>query len=71
MKINRYQDINTIDGEAKKDYIDRHSAFIHCDDSAKKGEKFKVKVKIGDAYSHPDDFDHYVAWFNFGMGKKC
>lgn len=43
MKINTYQDITTIEGEAKKDYIDRHSAFIHCDESAKKGEKFKGK----------------------------
>ncbi|MEO1941387.1 MAG: dethiobiotin synthase, partial [Campylobacterales bacterium] len=29
-KINRYQDISQIDKEAKKDYIDRHSPFIHC-----------------------------------------
>lgn len=70
MKINKYQDINTIDGEAKKDYIDRHSAFVYCDDSAKKGEKFKVKVKIGDAYSHPDDLDHYVAWLQLWDGEK-
>lgn len=70
MKINRYQDINTIDGEAKKDYIDRHSAFVYCDNSAKKGEKFKVKVKIGDAYAHPDDFNHYVAWVQLWDGEK-
>ena len=31
MKINRYQDISEIDKDAKKDYIDRHSAFVHCD----------------------------------------
>ena len=39
MKINRYQDISEIDKEAKKDYIDRHSAFVHCAAEAKKGEK--------------------------------
>jgi len=61
-KINRYQDISQIDKEAKKDYIDRHSPFIHCEDSAKKGQKFKVKVKVGNEYSHPDDFDHYIAY---------
>ncbi len=61
MKINRYQDISEIDKEAKKDYIDRHSAFVHCDTTAKKGEKFKVKVRVGDEYKHPDDFDHYIA----------
>ena len=61
-KISRYQDISQIDKEAKKDYIDRHSPFIHCEDSAKKGQKFKVKVKVGNEYSHPDDFDHYIAY---------
>jgi len=28
MKINKYEDISLIDREAKKDYIDRHSAFL-------------------------------------------
>ena len=62
MKINRYVDISTIDREAKKDYIDRHSAFIKCDAKAKAGEKFKVKVVVGDEYKHPDDFDHYISY---------
>jgi superoxide reductase len=69
MKINRYQDISEIDKEAKKDYIDRHSAFVHCDANAKKGEKFKVKVKVGDEYMHPDDFDHYIAWVQLWNGE--
>lgn len=67
-KINRYQDISQIDREAKKDYIDRHSPFIHCEDNAKKGEKFKVKVKVGNEYSHPDDFDHYIAYVQLFNG---
>lgn len=62
MKINRYEDISQIDREAKKDYIDRHSAFVHCEDTAEAGEKFKVKVMVGDEYKHPDDFDHYIQW---------
>lgn len=70
MKINRYQDISQIDREAKKDYIDRHSAFVHCDTTAKKGEKFAVKVKVGDAYTHPDDFDHYIAYVQLWNGEK-
>ena len=61
MKINRYEDISQIDREAKRDFIDRHSAFVHCDSQATKGEKFKVKIKIGDEYKHPDDFDHYIS----------
>lgn len=59
--INRYVDIDTVERESKKDYIDRHSPFIHCADKAKKGEKFAVTVKMGNEYSHPDDFDHYIA----------
>ena len=70
MKVNRYVDISTLDREAKKDYIDRHSAFVHCDDKAKKGEKFKVKVKVGDEYKHPDDTDHYIAWIQLWNGEK-
>ena len=70
MKINRYEDISQIDREAKKDYIDRHSAFVYCDTNASKGEKFKVKVKVGDQYMHPDDPDHYIAWVQLWSGEK-
>ena len=70
MKINRYVDISTIDREAKKDYIDRHSAFVHCEKSATKGEKFKVKVQVGDEYPHPDDFDHYISYVQLWDGEK-
>ncbi|MBE9510364.1 MAG: dethiobiotin synthase [Bacteroidetes bacterium] len=70
MKINKYEDISQIDREAKKDYIDRHSAFVHCENQAKAGEKFKVKVKVGDEYKHPDDPDHYIAWVQLWNGEK-
>ena len=60
-KINRYVDIDQVEKEAKKDYIDRHSPFVHCESSAKKGEAFAVTVKMGNEYTHPDDFDHYIA----------
>ena len=70
MKINKYQDISEIDREAKKDYIDRHSAFVHCDANARAGQKFKVKVKVGDEYAHPDDFDHYIAWVQLWNGEN-
>ena len=62
MKINKYEDISQIEREAKKDYIDRHSAFVHCENKAAAGEKFKVKVMVGDEYKHPDDFDHYIQY---------
>jgi len=59
-KVNRYVDISTVDREAKKDYIDRHSPFIECPTTAKKGEKFSVTVRMGKEYTHPDDPDHYI-----------
>lgn len=68
-KINRYEDISQIDREAKKDYIDRHSPFVHCEDKAKKGEKFAVKVKVGDEYTHPDDYDHYISYVQLWNGE--
>lgn len=59
-KINKYTDISEIDREAKKDYIDRHSPFITCDSSATANEPFEVTVTMGNEYTHPDDFDHYI-----------
>ena len=59
-KINKYVDIDTVEREAKKDLIDRHSPFITVDGDAKKGEMLAVKVKMGNEYTHPDDFDHYI-----------
>lgn len=58
--INRYVDIDQVEKEAKKDYIDRHSPFIHCADSAIKDQIFAVTVKMGNEYQHPDDHDHYI-----------
>lgn len=60
-KINRYVDIDTVEREAKKDYIDRHSPFVHCEKVFKEDEKFKVTVKVGNEYAHPDDFNHFIA----------
>ena len=59
-KINKYVDIDTVEREAKKDLIDRHSPFITVDGEAKKGEMLAVTVKMGNEYTHPDDFDHYI-----------
>lgn len=59
-KINKYVDIDTVEREAKKDLIDRHSPFITIDGEAKKGEMLKIDVKMGNEYTHPDDFDHYI-----------
>lgn len=68
-KINKYQDISQIDKEAKKDFIDRHSPFIECEASAKKGEKFAVRIKMGNEYKHPDDMDHHIAYMQLFDGE--
>jgi superoxide reductase len=33
---------------------------VICPDQVKKGEKFEVKVKLGNDYPHPDDHDHFI-----------
>lgn len=68
-KINRYVDIDTVERESKKDYIDRHSPFITCSNSATMGEKFAITVKVGNEYSHPDDFDHYIEGIQLYNGE--
>jgi superoxide reductase len=67
--INKYQNIDEVERESRKDYIDRHSPFVHCQNNAKKGEKFAVTVKVGNEYSHPDDFDHYIANISLFNGE--
>ncbi len=69
-RINKYQDINDIANEAKKDLIDRHSPFIHCADNAKAGELFEVRVQVGNEYTHPDDMDHYISGVSLFNGES-
>jgi superoxide reductase len=59
-KINKYENIDNVEREAKKDLIDRHSPFITVEGVAKKGEMLSVNVKMGNEYTHPDDFDHFI-----------
>ena len=68
-KINKYVDIDTVEREAKKDLIDRHSPFITVSGDAKKGEMLSVNVKMGNEYTHPDDFDHYIESISLFNGE--
>lgn len=68
-RVNHYQNIAEINKEAKKDFIDRHSPFVHCEKTAKKEEKFSVQVKMGNEYTHPDDFDHYISYLQLWDGE--
>lgn len=55
-------DINKEEKEVRKDYFDRHTPVVLCDESAREGEKFRVKVRLGTEYSHPDDPDHFIKY---------
>jgi superoxide reductase len=59
-KIFKPVDIKKLDKDVQKDYFDRHSPVVICDNTAKEGEKFKVKIRIGSEYTHPDDGDHFI-----------
>ena len=59
-KVHVYENIDNVEREAKKDLIDRHSPFITVAGVAKKGEMLSVNVKMGNEYTHPDDFDHFI-----------
>lgn len=55
-------DISREEKEVRKDYFDRHTPHILCEDTAVAGKKFRVKVKVGDQYPHPDDPHHFISY---------
>ncbi|KAB3531155.1 class II SORL domain-containing protein [Alkaliphilus serpentinus] len=42
---------------------EKHVPVIHAPEKVNSGEKFEVKISIGDAIGHPNSFEHYIAWF--------
>ena len=55
-------DISKEEKELRKDFFDRHAPVIICENSAMRGEKFKVKIRVGTNYQHPDEADHFVSF---------
>ena len=53
-------DITKEEKEVRKDYFDRHTPHVICESRAREGEKFRVKIRLGNEYTHPDDPDHYI-----------
>ena len=47
--------------EIMRDYLDRHMPHVICPDNIKRGEKFMVKVRMGEEYPHPDEDDHFIS----------
>jgi len=60
-RVFKATDIEKEDKEVKRDYLDRHMPHVCCPEQVKRGEKFVVKVKMGNDYPHPDDHDHYIS----------
>lgn len=60
-RVFKATNIEKEDKEVKKDYLDRHMPHVICDGEVRKGELFRVKVKMGENYTHPDDHDHYIS----------
>ena len=54
-------DIEKEDKEVKRDYLDRHMPHVLCPDQVKRGEKFAIKVRLGEQYPHPDDPEHFIS----------
>lgn len=55
-------DISQEEKEVRRDYFDRHTPVIICEPNARQGKKFKVKVRMGTEYPHPDDADHFISY---------
>lgn len=61
-KVFKPVEINVLEKEAQRDFYDRHTPYIICEKTARPGEKFKVKVILGNEYSHPDEPDHFISY---------
>lgn len=59
-RVFKATEIEREEKEVKRDYLDRHMPHVICPDQVNRGEKFTVKVRLGDEYPHPDDNDHFI-----------
>jgi len=60
-RVFKVTNIEKEEKEIKKDYLDRHMPHIICESTVEKGKVFRVKVRMGEHYTHPDDHDHYIS----------
>ena len=60
-RVFKATEIEKEDKELKRDYLDRHMPHVFCQDEVRTGELFRVKLKMGEDYPHPDDPDHYIS----------
>ncbi|MGC8802347.1 MAG: desulfoferrodoxin family protein [Bacteroidales bacterium] len=55
-------DFGTAKTELQQDYFDRHTPVIQSVQEAKAGEIIKIRVRVGTAYPHPHESEHYIAF---------
>jgi superoxide reductase len=60
-RVFKATEIEREEKEIKRDYLDRHMPHVICPDEVKRGERFAVKVKLGEEYPHPDEHDHFIS----------
>lgn len=60
-RVFKATEIEREEKEVKRDYLDRHMPHVFCPDEVKRGDKFAIKVKLGEEYPHPDDHDHFIS----------
>lgn len=60
-RVFKATEIEKEDKEIKRDYLDRHMPHVLCPDQVKRGEKFAIKVRLGEQYPHPDDPEHFIS----------
>ena len=60
-RVFKATEIEKEDKEIKRDYLDRHMPHVFCPETVKRGEKFEVKVKLGEEYTHPDEAEHFIS----------
>ncbi len=61
-RISKAADIRHADKESHVDYFDRHAPNVICESNARKGQKFHVKVRVGEEFTHPDDPEHHISY---------
>ena len=60
-RVFKATEIEKEEKEVMRDYLDRHMPHVICKDEITPGEKFSVKIRLGDKYPHPDEHDHFIS----------
>lgn len=56
--------------ESRKDFIDKHTPYIFCEQMPIFGSLFNVRIRVGKEHAHIDDYDHHIAYITLFNGDK-